>query len=250
MAQVPPRVQRQQAGEGLLQRQSPAMPVDRPPSDPSLREEPRRSAAPATSDLTQASPPATPSQQPHAQAQPQHASLLAPEGEPPLQTPPIQHSDPVEEPPADPEDWSQELAALDLQLRRLGWAREQESIYLQRAFGHPSRSRLTHYSDLRAYLLALEGLERGSDPAVATVPLRRSELLAQGDALLLRLGWSAEQGRAFLGRELQRVSRQQLSDVQLLQFNMLLEGELLAADNPTGDVGSPSAERGADAPAR
>jgi hypothetical protein len=67
---------------------------------------------------------------------------------------------------------------------------------------------------------------------VASVPLRRSELLAQGDALLAQLGWSAEQGRAFLERELNRVSRQQLNDMQLLQFNMLLEGELLAGATP------------------
>ena len=137
--------------------------------------------------------------------------------------------EPQEEPPADPEDWSQELAALDLQLRRLGWGREAEGTYLQRAFGHPSRSRLTRYSDLRGYLTALEGLEKGSDPAMAAVPLRRSELLSQGDALLSQLGWSSEQGRSLLERELQRQSRSQLSDVQLLQFNMLLEGELLAA---------------------
>jgi len=152
-------------------------------------------------------------------------------------------SDPHEEPPADPEDWSQELTAVDLQLRRLGWSREQEGTYLQRAFGHPSRSRLTRYNDLRAYLMALEALERGSDPAVAAVPLRRSELLAQGDALLAQLGWSAEQGRAFLERELNRVSRQQLSDVQLLQFNMLLEGELLVGGAPLAPAAVDGAQR-------
>ena len=151
--------------------------------------------------------------------------------------------DPQEEPPADPEDWSQELTAVDLQLRRLGWNREQEGTYLLRAFGHPSRSRLTRYSDLRAYLMALEALERGSDPAVAAVPLRRSELLAQGDALLAQLGWSAEQGRAFLERELNRISRQQLSDVQLLQFNMLLEGELLTGGTPLSPAAPDRAQR-------
>lgn len=62
------------------------------------------------------------------------------------------------EPPDDPEDWSGELAGLDLQLRRLGWDRDQEASFLQRAFGHPSRSRLTTYADLKAYLGALEGL--------------------------------------------------------------------------------------------
>jgi hypothetical protein len=129
----------------------------------------------------------------------------------------------------DPEDWSGELAALELQLRRLGWQRDQEAAYLQRAFGHPSRNRLTNYGDLLAYLHTLEGLGAGADPALAPVPLRRSELLSQCDALLSQLGWDAEQGRALLERELQVTSRQQLNDQQLLHFNMLLESETLAA---------------------
>jgi hypothetical protein len=137
--------------------------------------------------------------------------------------------DPIEEPPADPEDWSGELLAVERQLRRIAWGREQEALYLQRAFGHPSRSRLTRYSDLRAYLQALEGLDPASDPAVAMVPLRRSDLLAQADALLLQLGWGPDQGRSLLERELGCSSRSQLSDAQLLQFNMLLESELMAA---------------------
>lgn len=172
----------------------------------------------------------TSGQQPLAAPAPQDATPASP-------------SDPGEEPPADPEDWSQELTAVDLQLRRLGWTREQEGTYLQRVFGHPSRSRLTRYGDLRAYLMALEGLEPGRDPAAAAVPLRRSELLAQGDALLAQLGWSAEEGRALLERELQRISRQQLSDVQLLQFNMLLESELLAVGAPVGAADPDGAQR-------
>jgi len=137
--------------------------------------------------------------------------------------------DRIQEPIPDPEDWSSDLAALELQLRRLGWEREREATYLQRAFGHPSRNRLTNYSDLRAYLHALEGMPAGSEPGSAPVPLRRSELLSQCDALLAQLGWNADMGRSFLERELQAASRQQLNDQQLLHFNMLLESELLAA---------------------
>ncbi len=133
----------------------------------------------------------------------------------------------IEEPAPDPEDWSGELTQLDLQLRRLGWQREQESAYLERAFGHPSRSRLTTYGDLLAYLQALQGLEPGCDPARAAVPLRRKDLLEQCDALLGQLHWDAAQGRQFLERHFQLSSRQQLSDPQLLQFNMLLESELI-----------------------
>ncbi|TVS06551.1 MAG: hypothetical protein EA413_03810 [Cyanobium sp. PLM2.Bin73] len=132
-----------------------------------------------------------------------------------------------EEPPPDPEDWSGELAQIDLQLRRIGWQREQEATYLQRAFGHPSRGRITTFADLIAYLQVLQGLADGSDPAQAPVPLRRPELLSQCDQLLAQLGWDAGRGRQFLERHFALASRQQLSDSQLLQFNMLLEEALI-----------------------
>ncbi len=130
------------------------------------------------------------------------------------------------EQPADPEDWSDELAALDIQLQRLGWQRDQESIYLQRAFGHPSRSRLTSYGDLVAYLAAVRQLQAPADPTSVPVPMRRVDLLAQSDELLAQLGWDAARGREVLETHFQRSSRQQLNDEELLRFNMVLEGEL------------------------
>ncbi len=157
---------------------------------------------------------------PHpAAAEPSAASADAPEPSP----------EPGAEPPMDPEDWSQELVQLDLQLQRLGWGREQEGIYLQRAFGHPSRSRLTRWADLTAFLRALEALSPPADPASAPVPLQRRDLLATGDALLERLGWDAGTARRFLHQELGASSRQQLDDAQLLQFNMLLEEAWMAS---------------------
>jgi hypothetical protein len=133
------------------------------------------------------------------------------------------------EPPADPEDWSSELLHLDRELQRLQWGRAEEEVYLQRAFGHPSRNRLTSYADLLAYLRAIEALGSPADPATAAVPMRRQDLLSQCDALLRQLGWPRERARQFLESQLQVSSRQQLSDQDLLQFNLLLEGELLAA---------------------
>ena len=131
------------------------------------------------------------------------------------------------EPAADPDDWSEELAELDVQLQRLGWDRSQESIYLQRAFGHPSRNRLTAFADLAAYLRAVRVLSPGSSPESAAIPLRRSELLSQCEQLLASLGWDAGRGRQFLEQHFQLASRQQLGDEQLLQFNMLLEEQLI-----------------------
>jgi hypothetical protein len=144
-------------------------------------------------------------------------------------------------PPADPEDWSSELARLDLELRRLGWSREQEGEYLQRAFSHPSRSRITSYTDLKSYLDVLEGLPPGAEPARSPVPLRRRDLLAQSDQLLVALGWQGEQARQFLEEQLGASSRQQLNDSKLLHFNMLLEGELLERDPTGGRMDNPPA---------
>ena len=165
-----------------------------------------------------------PDPQPEAQAEAQAEQLLAPEPEPEPEP------ETASEPAMDPEDWSAELANLELQLRRLGWSREQESTYLLRAFGHGSRARLTRYSDLVSYLRALEGFSPGDDPASCPVPLRRTDLLSQCDQLLRSLHWDASRGRQLLETHFDRSSRQQLSDAQLLEFNMLLEGELLSGE--------------------
>ena len=145
----------------------------------------------------------------------------------PLSDPP---SDPPSEAPTDPEDWSEELAAIDLEVRRIGWDRDREKVFLERAFGHASRHRLTRYSDLVAFLRQLRGMQPGESPETAPVPLRRSDLLSQGDEMIRSMGWSASQARDLLQKELGATSRQQLSDQQLLQFNMILENLMTAAD--------------------
>ena len=134
---------------------------------------------------------------------------------------------PPSESPTDPEDWSEELTSIDLELKRIGWGREQEQQYLERAFGHASRHRLTRYADLVAYLRQLRQLQQGDQPDQSSVPIRRSDLITQGDAMLKQLNWSGDQARAFLNQHLQANSRQQLTDEQLLQFNMLLEEQTL-----------------------
>ena len=136
---------------------------------------------------------------------------------------------PPSESPIDPEDWSEELTAIDLELQRIGWDRDSEKIYLERAFGHASRHRLTRFSDLVAYLKRLRDLPAGSDPQHAEIPLRRSDLVAQGDEILKRLQWNQQQAKDFLNQQLQASSRQQLTDEQLLNFNMLLEEQLLSS---------------------
>ena len=166
------------------------------------------------------------------------ASAAAPEPAIALPTPPSSAPTPTQplfdqpsETPTDPEDWSEELTAIDLELKRIGWGRDQERTFLERAFGHAGRHRLTRYADLVAYLRQLRQLQPGENPEQAMVPLRRADLISQGDQMLRDLGWSGEQARSFLQQQLNAKSRQQLSDEQLLQFNMLLEEQKIKASS-------------------
>lgn len=187
------------------------------------------SALPATAPAPSAPPPRPESSAPA--SVPSATAESAPAPEPPSEA------------PTDPEDWSDELAAIDLELQRLGWERDQECIYLERAFGHGSRHRLTRYSDLVAFLKRLRSFEPGISAEQAPVPLRRSDLIGQGDQMLQTLRWSSAQAREFLQLHLQASSRQQLSDEQLLQFNMLLEEQLLVL---MPSPGSPSPQAAMD----
>ncbi len=130
------------------------------------------------------------------------------------------------EPPPEPDDWSEELTAVDMEMQRLGWDRDQEGLFLERAFGHPSRSRLVTYADLVAHLKALRLLEPAADPATAALPLRRPDLLGHSDSLLEQLNWGPAEGRAFLEEHFSLASRQQLSEDQLWRFNQLLQERL------------------------
>ena len=151
-----------------------------------------------------------------------------PQAPPTQQLPVAAVDDAPSETPTDPDDWSDELTAIDMEIRRIGWSREQEQEYLNRAFGLGSRHKLTRYADLVAYLRQLKLIQANDDASTAPAPIRRGDLLQQGDSMLKQLGWSSDQARAFLQQHLGSTSRQQLSDEQLLQFNMLLEEQTLS----------------------
>ena len=160
-------------------------------------------------------------------AEPESVSASPPPA--PQELPVTASDNPPSETPTDPDDWSDELTAIDMEIRRIGWSREQEQEYLTRAFGHGSRHKLTRYADLVAYLRQLKLIQANDDASNAPAPIRRGDLLQQGDSMLKQLGWNSDQARAFLQQHLGSTSRQQLSDEQLLQFNMLLEEQQMQA---------------------
>lgn len=232
-----------------------ASPTLHPPQAPPIRAttakqaKPARSAEPAPSPSPDPAPPSAPS--PSAPNASLSSSVTPPtdnnaprsqskdDSPSPTDLPiqqtlePHQHDQAPSEAPTDPDDWSDELAAIDLELQRIGWDRAQERNYLERAFGHGSRHKVTRYSDLVAYIKRLQDLEPGALADQAPVPLRRSELIHQGDQMLKNLQWDPSKARTFLQEQLGANSRQSLSDDQLLAFNIMLENEIVSLKHQT-----------------
>ena len=48
----------------------------------------------------------------------------------------------------EPSDWSNELTAIDSEIERLKWSRDDEIDFLQRAFGYNNRNKITTYNEI------------------------------------------------------------------------------------------------------
>ena len=208
----------EEAEQRALQRLNSRLELSSPPQPQPIHRRPQ------TEVIAQPEPPA-PVERPRKVEQTEPTAASATPAAPQAAIPATE--DVPSETPTDPDDWSDELTAIDMEIRRIGWTREQEQEYLTRAFGLGSRHKLTRYADLVAYLRQLKLIQANDDASTAPAPIRRGDLLQQGDSMLKQLGWSSEQARAFLQQQLGSTSRQQLSDEQLLQFNMLLEEQTI-----------------------
>ena len=113
-----------------------------------------------------------------------------------------------------------------MEIGRIGWTREQEQVS-DPTFGLGSRHKLTRYADLKAYLRQLKLIQANDDASTAPAPIVRRPT-PTGRCDVEAAGMGSEQARAFLQQQLGSTSRQQLSDEQLLQFNMLLEEQTIS----------------------
>ena len=115
-----------------------------------------------------------------------------------------------------PSDWSNELSAIDLEIKRLCWTREVENNYLKQHFGYNNRNSITSYTDINNYLDKLRKIEK------ANVDININELsktlIKESDKLLYELGWDHRQGRDYLLKEFNVNSRKELDKIQLEIF--------------------------------
>ena len=116
----------------------------------------------------------------------------------------------------EPSDWSDELIAIDIEIKRLKWSRDDEINFLQKKMGYNNRNKITNYSDILNYLNLLKNAD--SQNLENEVQENVNSLIEQSDKLLTDLSWNHIQGREYLQQEFNVSTRKELSIEQLKLF--------------------------------
>ena len=116
----------------------------------------------------------------------------------------------------EPSDWSNELTAIDSEIERLRWSRDDEIHFLETNLGINNRNKITNYNDILEYLNLLKKvtIEIKSNGLNRTI----STLIDESNQILKDLSWNNQQGREYLQNEFNVSSRKELNQDQLLSF--------------------------------
>ncbi len=116
----------------------------------------------------------------------------------------------------EPKDWSDELTAIDAEIVRLKWSRDDEINFLEKNFGYNNRSKITNYNDIVKYLNKLKKLDKPTNSQFVSGNI--NTLIKESDNILRDLSWDHLQGREYLLREFNVSTRKELNEEQLQSF--------------------------------
>ena len=116
----------------------------------------------------------------------------------------------------EPSDWSNELTAIDLEIKRLKWSREDELNFLEKSLGYNNRNKITNYNDILKYLSLLKNTDNNNQSTKYNLNI--NYLITESDNILNDLSWNHVQGREFLQKEFNVSTRKELNEKQLLSF--------------------------------
>ena len=115
----------------------------------------------------------------------------------------------------EPSDWSNELIAIDSEIKRLEWNRDDEIIFLKSNLGYNNRNKITKYTDIVKYLNLLKNTNNHNQSEVVK---NINILIEESDSILKELKWDHIQGRQFLLKEFNVSTRKELNEKQLTSF--------------------------------
>ncbi len=115
-----------------------------------------------------------------------------------------------------PSDWSNELTAIDSEIKRLNWTRDDEINFLEKNLGYNNRNKITKYIELLKYL---DLLKKTDNPNISIVSNRNiKSLIDESDNILSDLSWDHIKGREYLQKEFNVSTRKELDELQLISF--------------------------------
>ena len=116
----------------------------------------------------------------------------------------------------EPSDWSNELTAIDSEIQRLKWSRDDEINFLEKKLGYNNRNKITNYADILKYLSLLKKIESQDQPKLVKINI--NSLIEESDKILMDVSWNHIQGRDYLQKEFNVSSRKELNEKQLISF--------------------------------
>ena len=116
----------------------------------------------------------------------------------------------------EPSDWSNELTAIDSEIERLKWSREDEIKFLEKNLGYNSRNKITNYNDIVKYVNLLKNINSPMQSMLNNTNI--NTLIEESDNILKDLSWDHLQGREYLQKEFNVSTRKELSQQQLIAF--------------------------------
>lgn len=116
----------------------------------------------------------------------------------------------------EPSDWSNELTAIDSEIKRLNWSRDDEIRFLEKNLGFNNRNKITRYNDLLNYLNILKEIDNLNSSKSNTKNIEI--MIKESDIILRELSWDNKKGREFLKKEFNVTTRKELDEKQLISF--------------------------------
>ena len=130
---------------------------------------------------------------------------------------------------SDPTDWSKELAEIDIEIKKLNWTRDEESLFIKKLFGYSNRQNITKYKELISYLEKLRELNKQTINTLANNS--NESLISESDKILNELSWDYTKGREYLQNEFNVSTRKDLTHDKLMLFVNKLKSIKNSTDN-------------------